>query len=55
MIRHFEKDNFGGKEIYKLDDVKRCPICRKDVSLDDVNHIRENYTKYPQLDDGAYG
>ena len=55
MKRHIEKDEFGGKITYKLEEKKRCPICRKLVSCDDVNHIRENYNKYPQLEDGSYG
>ena len=54
MIRHIEKDSFGGRINYELEDVKRCPICRKEVSFDDVNHIKENYTNNPQLDDGSY-
>ena len=54
MKRHVEKDEFGGAIIYKLEAVKKCPICRKKVSEEDVDHIQKNYAENPSLDDNSY-
>ena len=47
MKRHIEKDEFGGRVDYKLEDVKKCPICRKTVSDLDVSHIKKYYIENP--------
>jgi hypothetical protein len=39
MKRHVEKDEHGGMITYKLEAKKRCPVCRKQVSSDDVEHV----------------
>ena len=54
MKRHVEKDEFGGSIFYKLEAVKKCPICRKKVSEEDVDHIKKNYIENPSLDDNSY-
>ena len=39
MTRASEKDEFGNVITYKLPEVKKCPVCRKDASEEDINHI----------------
>ena len=40
MPRKSEKDNFGGVVEYKLPDIKRCPICRREVEEAEVEYIK---------------
>ena len=41
MERHTEVDNFGNKLTYDLPDVKRCPVCRNEVSQADQEHVKQ--------------
>jgi len=51
MLRHVDKDEFGGDMIYKVPAIARCPICRSIVSEEDVMHVRDTYLNSNELED----
>lgn len=40
MERKKEKDNFGDVIEFKLPDVKKCPICRREVGSTEIVYIK---------------
>ena len=55
MKRVAEKDEFGGLIEFQLPEVKRCPICRREVSQDEQGLISTTAKEHPDLDDHGYG
>ena len=43
MERKFEIDEFGVKLFFPLPEEKRCPICRNEVSIEDLEDIKSKY------------
>lgn len=43
MDRKIETDEFGCKIVYPVPEQKRCPICRNEVSIEDLEDIRMKY------------
>lgn len=54
MERRKEKDNFGGVIEYSLPDVKKCPICRREVEQSEIEYISNCFHQHPEVDDGGY-
>lgn len=54
MDRKDEKDNFGGVIHYELPEIKRCPICRREVEKPEADFIKEQYSQHPEVEDGGY-
>ena len=40
MERATETDKFGNVITFDLPEVKKCPICRNEVSQEDIDHIQ---------------
>ena len=49
MRRHIETDEFGNKIEYKIPEVKKCPVCRRDVDEADINHITQTFKSSPDF------
>ena len=43
MDRKIETDEFGCKIVYPVPEEKKCPICRNEVSIEDLEDIRSKY------------
>lgn len=41
MERFREKDEFGVEIVYKVPEVKKCPICRREVGEEEMVYIKE--------------
>ena len=55
MTRKLETNEHGGKIEYPVAEEKRCPICRNEVSLEDLEYIRTKYeTLQTTLEDHFY-
>lgn len=54
MERKKEKDNFGCIIEYKIPEVKRCPICRREVQHDEIDYIENCFHQHPEVEDGGY-
>ena len=54
MPRAKEKDSFGVVMSYELPEVKKCPICRREVGKDEMAYIKEQFKKHPEVDNHAY-
>mmetsp|Transcript_28134 Transcript_28134/g.27139 ORF Transcript_28134/g.27139 Transcript_28134/m.27139 type:complete len:118 (-) Transcript_28134:115-468(-) len=51
MKRVLERDEFGCEIDYKLSDLKRCPICRREVKQEEISYIQSQYKKHPEFGD----
>jgi len=54
MQRKEEKDSFGGTIKFEIPEIKRCPICRREVEQAEINFIKNAVLKHPEVDDGGY-
>lgn len=54
MKRKAEKDQFGCLITYSLPDCKRCPICRREPDIEEIDYVREQISAHPELEDGGY-
>ena len=54
MKRAIEKDEFGGKIITDVPEIKRCPICRRTVERDEEKLIKKLYHEHPEFEDNGY-
>jgi hypothetical protein len=54
MQRKSEKDQFGCTITYKLPSVKRCPICRREVELEEIAYVKDQLVDHPEIEDGGY-
>ena len=54
MPRHKDKDKYGDVIEYKLPEVKRCPVCRKEDSEAEINFIQKAYDQHPELENHEY-
>ena len=54
MQRFTEKDEYGGTINYEIPEVKRCPICRRDVENEEITYIKGLLQQHPEIDDGGY-
>eukprot|EP00347_Sterkiella_histriomuscorum_P019310 403342140 len=54
MQRVKEKDQFGCEIEFKMPKHKRCPICRRNVTKEEIEYIRSQLTKHPEVDNQAY-
>jgi len=45
MERHKTKDSYGDTVEYKIPEVKRCPICRREVSPAEIEYIHGEYDR----------
>ena len=51
MVRHVEKDKFGGDVEYTQSEAKKCPICRQESDVDEIENIKLKYKMNPGLED----
>ena len=49
MRRHIETDEFGNKIEYKIPEVKKCPVCRREVKDEDIQYITSTFKSTPNL------
>lgn len=54
MQRKDEKDSFGCVLQYSIPEVKRCPICRREVEADEIKYIHDSFKQHPEVEDGGY-
>lgn len=54
MTRHVDKDKFGGDIEYIQSDEKKCPICRQESEIDEVENIKLKFNENPDLEDNIY-
>ncbi|CDW71736.1 e3 ubiquitin-protein ligase rnf25 [Stylonychia lemnae] len=54
MTRVKEKDEFGCEIEYKPYEHKRCPICRRHVSQQELDYIKTLFSKHPEVENHAY-
>ena len=54
MERVKEKDEFGCELSYKMPKHKKCPICRRQVAHDEIEYIKTQMKKHPEVDNHAY-
>ena len=54
MPRKAEKDNFGGVNEFKLPEIKRCPVCRREVEESEIEYIKDMFKEHPEVDDHGY-
>lgn len=54
MQRFTEKDEYGGDINFSIPEVKRCPICRREVLHDEITYIKSLFESHPEIDDGGY-
>ena len=54
MTRVREKDEFGCELEYKMPKHKRCPICRRNVGKEELDYIRDQFKKHPEVDNSEY-
>ena len=54
MPRVPETDAFGGTIQYKLPEMKKCPICRRCVEDQEIQHICKQVVDHPEVDDKGY-
>ena len=54
MPRKAEKDQFGGFNEFKLPEIKRCPVCRREVDASEIEYIKELFKNHPEVDDHGY-
>lgn len=54
MQRKEEIDNFGCVIKYELPQVKKCPICRRQVEEPEIVYIKDQVSLHPEVDDGGY-
>jgi hypothetical protein len=55
LIRRIEKDQFGCDVEFKLQDSKKCPICRREVEKLEINYIKEQMKIHPDVGKLEYG
>lgn len=49
MKRQVEEDEFGNQNTYKVCGQKRCPICTREVTANDVNDVKKSTNKMRPL------
>ena len=54
MQRVCEKDEFGGDIKFEIPEIKRCPICRREVEEEEVEYIKKQVCQHPEIDDHGY-
>ena len=54
MERKEEIDSFGCKIKYQLPEIKRCPICRREVADSEIEYIVKKYKNHPEVEDNGY-
>ena len=54
MQRVCEKDEHGGKIEYSIPEIKKCPICRREVDEDEIEYITKQFSEHPDIDDHGY-
>ena len=55
MTRKVEKDQFGCEYEFKLPDNKKCPVCRREVAQSEIDYIKEQMKKHPEVGKLEYG
>ncbi len=51
MPRNDKKDEYGGIISFSIPEVKKCPICRREVSQDEIKYITQQFIEHPEIDD----
>mmetsp|Transcript_28226 Transcript_28226/g.21098 ORF Transcript_28226/g.21098 Transcript_28226/m.21098 type:complete len:125 (+) Transcript_28226:344-718(+) len=51
MPRIVERDEFGLEVQFKMPEVKRCPICRREVTSEEITYIQSTFKKHPEVGD----
>ena len=54
MPRTPATDDFGDQIEYKLPELKRCPICRRECNQDEVQFVQKLADANPEFDDKGY-
>jgi hypothetical protein len=49
MRRVVEKDQFGCDVEYKMPETKVCPVCRREVELNEIEYIKDEFKKHPEV------
>lgn len=40
MKRAKDRDEFGGEYEYKMQEMRRCPVCRREVEEKEINYVK---------------
>ena len=51
---NLQEDEFGDLIEYSLPELKRCPVCRRECSVDEVEFLKDLVTANPAFDDKGY-
>ena len=54
MQRKAEKDQHGDTITYKLPEIKKCPICRREVEQEEIDYVQSQIQVHPEIEDGGY-
>lgn len=54
MPRVTEKDSFGGNVHHEIPEIKKCPICRREVQEMEIEYVKTQYLEHPELEDDGY-
>ena len=54
MERKKEKDRYGDIIEYSLPEVKKCPICRREVEQEEIDYIKSSFSQHPEVEDDGY-
>ena len=49
MQRHVEVDEFGNQIRFELPEVKKCPVCRNDVTEADIEYVKSSFESNEML------
>ena len=54
MPRKPDTDSYGQAIEYSLSEVKRCPVCRRECSEEEVQYLVKTYEANKEIEDGGY-
>jgi hypothetical protein len=54
MERAQEKDSYGDVIKTEVPECKRCPICRREVDQSEIDYVKSQMLKHPEIEDKGY-
>jgi len=54
MERAKEKDSYGDVICHLIPECKRCPICRREVDGSEIEYVKNQFSKHPEIEDKGY-
>jgi len=54
MERAKEKDSYGDVICHSIPECKRCPICRREVDGSEIEYVKNQFSKHPEIEDKGY-